>query len=140
MRCGSRGIRVGLPPAADRLELANLACRASPRSPMTARAAISRGMRSCRSSSAARTIGSAWNRSRITPSEQGVGDRDDRHSLVVGHERADDRDLLSVQQSTRREVERLEKSEAAARADEPPSRVKLRAAATGSTIAASAVA
>ena len=51
------------------------------------------------------------------PLEQGVGDRDDRHSLVVRHERADDRDLLSVQQPARREVERLEKSEAAARAE-----------------------
>ena len=52
--------------------------------------AASRGMRSCSSSSVAFTCESAWKRSTITLSQQGVGGGHQRHALVVRHERADD--------------------------------------------------
>ena len=48
-----------------------------------------RGTRSCSSSSVARTRGSAWKRSTMRIAQERVGQRDQRHALVVGEVGAD---------------------------------------------------
>ena len=49
--------------------------------------------------------------------EKRVGDGDDRHALMVGHEGAHDRDAFAFGQAARRVVQRLVEAIAAARAD-----------------------
>ena len=74
------------------------------------------------------------------PVVEGVGDRDQRHALVVRHVGPHDRDRLVLGQTRRGVVERLVPAETAAARPRRRDAAKFRTAACGSTIAASAVA
>ena len=137
MRGGRRGIGIGLPPAArdsnSWILVSGFASLAHDGAAAISRASARAGATRPREPAAPHGIVAHH------PLEQGVGDRDDRHPLVVCHERADDRDLLSVQQP-RGVKSSASKYPKRPRAPRAAKRVKLRAAATGSIIAASAVA